>query len=279
MAVVIYSNGIVEEMIPLENTFSDKELIQSFEMYTSLSSYRLEEIPNCWCLWGYIDNPPENEFNKLASEIVEQDVYSHLIFIHDSELHPDLGLTDKIIYKLYKQFTEDVTIFMHNLMNDITEQHKQEYEESDQTSMIFLSALGHTKDKRVMFAFNPNEQHENFYVDDGWEKFVVNIHKYLKENFDKEPIEENKPFVIFSDSKTIVIVEDKNVDQVIDDMLSYFMKKEKYEICSEITEIKNKWYILKTLPSQGMIDPPETLDSSIGEKKKRKKPPPKNLDD
>ena len=34
MALVIYSNGIVEEMLPVDNTFSDDELTQSFANYT-----------------------------------------------------------------------------------------------------------------------------------------------------------------------------------------------------------------------------------------------------
>ena len=88
MALVIYSTGIVEEMVALENTFSDRELVKTFDEYTSLESYRLPDVPNTWCLWGEMDDPPELEFNKIGSEVVETDIYSHLIFIHDSEIDP-----------------------------------------------------------------------------------------------------------------------------------------------------------------------------------------------
>ena len=57
--------------------------------------------------------------------------------------------------------------------------------------MIFLSALGYTKDKRTLLAFNPNEQHEDFDLDGGWENFSIKIFEYLVSSFDLEPVEEN----------------------------------------------------------------------------------------
>lgn len=279
MALVIYSNGIIEESVSIENTFSDNELVQSFVDYPEIRTHRLEEIPNCWCIWGHIDDPPANEFNKLASEIVDQDVHSHLIFVHDSEINLNWAITDKILYRSYKEFTESVGLYINEMIQHIATENRQEIEEAGvNPSMIFLTTMGHTQDKRVLFAFNPEEQTENFYADGGWDQFSGKIYEYINEFFYKEPIEENKPFIIFSDSKTIVIIEDKHVDAVIEKLIKTFQNKEKYEICSKISEIKNQWYLRKTLPQ---ITP---IDASIGKKpeppnKKRGRPPKKKDDE
>jgi len=270
MALVIYSNGILEEYLPVEDTFTDEELVKSFYDYSSIESFRFPEIVNSWCVWGHMDNPLEHEYNKIASEIVDGDVYSHIMIIHDSELNPSWKVTDDILYHPYKKFMEDLAIYISELLAELTQQTQTEIPDSEKSSMIFLTTMGHTKDKRVMFAFNPNEQHENFYIGGGFSTFAAKIYDYLIENFDKEPIEENKPFVIYSDSKTIVIIEDKDVEQVIGDMLEDFTKKEKYEACIQIKDIKNKWYALKTIPK----DLP-TVDLP----KKRRGRPPKNKAD
>lgn len=280
MALVIYSNGIVEEMVPVESTFTDEELVKSFTNYPEIKTHRLEEIPNCWCVWGHIDDPPIHEFSKLASEVVDTDVYSHLIFLHDSELNMDWTVTDKIIYRSYKEFTDDLGKFINEMVQHIATETRREIEQADgNPSMIFLTALGHTQDKRVLFAFNPHEQNETFYDAGGWDKFGEKIYEYVSGHFYDEPIEENKPFVIFSDMKTIVIVEDKHVDEVIEKIIKNFEALENYEACSNISEIKDQWYLRKTIPN---IFP---LDASIGKnqtkakiedpKKKRGRPPKK----
>jgi len=269
MALVIYSNGIAEEMLPLNDTFTDDELVGSFNMYESIKSHRLSEIPNCWCVWGFISNPPEHEFNKLASEIADEDVHSHLIFVHDSELNMNWGITDSILYKSYSTFMKQVGDYIKEMVKYIANEVEKEYENADTTSMIFLRAVGHTADKRVLYVFNPDEQSENFYVD-GWDKFSFKIYVYLKENFDKEPVEENKPFVIYSDSKTIVIVEDKYVNEVVGSVLQFFERVENYEACSYISSVRERWYTRKTLPDN-------VMDPSIGPIKKKRGRPPKDV--
>jgi DNA-directed RNA polymerase beta subunit len=254
LALIIYSNGIIEEMIPEGNEFTDNELTLTFSDYEYIHTSRLNEVPNTWCIWGEIENPPPNEFNKLATEAIDFEIYSHVIFVHDSEINPSWKLTDNIIYKSYSEWLTMVGDFVNEMTQNIALEHRQEMQESEQSaSMIFLSTLGHTKDKRVLFGFNPNEQNDNFYKDNGgWDKFSDKIYEYLVENFDKEPVEENKPFVIFSDAKTIVIIEDQYVDDVINKLLVHFERKEKYEVCKFISEVKDKWYKRKTLPT---IDP------------------------
>lgn len=269
MSLLIYSNGIVEEYLAQGNTFTEHELVELFNQYPRIQSFRLPEVPNAWCLWGVIDDPPQQEYNPLATEMTGTKTFSHLLIIHDSELNPNWNTTDNIIYKSYSEFLQELGEFINEMTQQIAEESQREMEESEQSSsMIFLTTMGHTKDKRVLFSFNPNEQNDNFYLDGAWEKFAVKIYEYLQENFDKEPVEENKPFVIYSDTKTIVIIEDKHVDQVISTMLSTFEARENYEGCKFITETKAKWYKRMTLPGKPNV---EIRDSSTG--------PDLNLDD
>jgi nitrogen regulatory protein PII len=270
MALVIYSNGIFEEYLPVEDTFNDQELVDMFKDYNEIRSFRLSEIPNCWLVWGEMDDPPDNEYSKLASEIVDEDVFSHVMFIHDSEINRNWNLTDDILYKSYSVFIQQVREYTKGLVEYIAHETQKEYEEAGTTSMIFLRAVGFTEDKRVLYMFNPDEQHEGFYVD-GWNKFSIKIYEYLKDNFYKEPIEENKPLVIYADTKVIVIVEDEKVNDVISHVLQEFEKKENYEACSFISQVRDKWYERKTIPK-------EVLDPSIGPPKRRRGRPPKKKD-
>jgi len=271
--LIIYSNGIVEEIVPIEDTFSYRELVKTFDDYSFLESYRLPDVPNTWCLWGEIDNPPENEFNKIGSEVVEKDIFSHLIFIHDSELDFEWNVRDDILQKSYRQWMEELGHYTNNLIETISRERQAEIAKNDQTSMIFLTTLGHTADKRVLFAFDPTTQAENFY-ENGFETFELKIYEYLEANFYKEPIEESKPFVIFADSKTIVIVENQHMDEFISQLLKVFEKREEYEICVAIADLKKAWDEYLKIPESIKT---KNLDPSTGtEIKKRRGRPPTN---
>jgi len=261
MALVLYSNGIIEELVSSEDTFTDNELISVFENYKSLKSIRLGDIKNTWCLWGEIDNPPDIEFNKLATTIVEKDVNSHLVFLHDSEINESWNLTDDSIQS-YVEFKEEIGHFINMMFDEISETVEDDLQQSESTSMIFLTAMGHTQDKRVLFAFNPNEQRENFYLDNSFEIFASKIYEYLTNNFYKEPTEKNKPFVIFADAKTIVIVENKWLNDFVDRLIKIFTIREQYENCTFITKIKKDW-----------DNNLNCIDSSMGIKKRRGRPP------
>lgn len=270
MGLTIYSNGIFEEYLPSEETFNEAELANMFDDYEEIQSFRLPEIPNCWIIWGYMDNPPENEYNTIASEIIGEKVYSHMIFLHDSELNQNWGVTDNILYKSYEDFISIVGEYIRGLVEHIAINAQQQYEEEGSNSMVFLRVVGHTKDKRVLYQFDPDEQHETFYTD-VWGRFAKQILKYLKDNFNKEPIEKNKPLVIFADSKVIVVVDDKKVNNVISRLLKEFEEKENYEACSFISDVKDKWYERKTILKQN-------IDPSTGKIKRRRGRPPKRKD-
>jgi len=256
-------------MVPLEDTFSMRELVKTFNNYTSLESFRLPNVPNTWCLWGEIDNPPENEFSRIGSEVVEGDIYSHIIFIHDSEINPDWNATDDKLQKSYREWMEELAHYTNKLVEIIAKE-SQKIVEGERTSMIFLTTMGHTSDKRVLFAFNPNEQADDFY-ERGWESFALKIWEYLEANFYKEPVEESKPFVIFADSKTIVIVENRHMNEFIKQLSVIFEKREEYETCKNIADLKATWDGYLKIP--GSI---KTIDSSSGTLRKKRGRPPKN---
>ena len=231
-------------MYPKDKVYTDDELSKTFKDYKFVSSFRLPEVPNTWCLWGEIEEPVDIEFNRICSDMVDYDVYSHIILIHDSEIDPSWNLTDDIQYKTYPKWLEQMGEFIHEKTHIIAEENARDIEASESinpTSMIFLTTMGYTEDKRVLLSFNPTEQNDNFYIDGGWEQLSQKIYDYVRENFDKEPIEENKPFVIFADTKTIVIIENKHIDEVIDRMIESFKDKEKYENCKYLGELKKEW--------------------------------------
>jgi hypothetical protein len=277
MSVVCYSNGIVEEFRPLEFTFTEDELLKAFSNYRMLKSIRIQEIPNTWLLWGIMDNPPELEYNKLGDEILNEEVFSHIVFIHDSEIDPSWKATDDVLYKSYEEFTQDVKQYLEFISEELVKKNQEQMSEADAASMIFLITMGHTKDKRVLFAFKPDEQSDMFYMDGSFDKFAYRMLEFLKLNFDPDP---NKPFVVFADTKTVVIVEDRYVQDLLDKMLNIFKLKERYELCSKVAEIKESWRITHTAnvmdPSSAYIELP--IDASIADiiKKNNRKRKPKN---
>jgi len=275
MSLIIYSNGIVEEFLPLEDIFSHRELVKSFDDYNMLETYRLSDVPNTWCLWGDTENPPENEWNKIASEIVSEPIHSHLILIHDSELDREWDATDQILQKSYTDWMEDLALFTNEVVENISRERQANLSERDKTSMIFLTTMGHTADKRVLFGFDPDIQAEDFYSSGAFDTFATKIYEYLDNNFYLEPIEESKPFVIFADGKTIVIVENQHMDKFTQHLLSVYEKREDYEICKKITDIKNDWDNYFKIPEKIEV----FKDASIGPPKKKRGRPPKNKTD
>ena len=230
--ILLYSNGIVEELKPIEHTFSEDELLRLFDGYHMLKSKRLSEVPNVWCLWGVMENPPNNEFHKIGSEINHEYIFSHIVFIHDTEIDLDWNIVDTPIYFSYDEFIENIKIFIDVIAGRIYERDRK----SMAASMIFLVPIGQTDDKRVLYGFNPHEQSDTFFSDGSFNIFADKIYDYLNENFELE-----KPFKIFADSKNIVVVEDLMFGDVIDEMIKIYEPDEKYEKCSKLAEIKKVW--------------------------------------
>lgn len=268
MAIILYSNGIIEDFDAEGVEFTDEELVKTFENYAHLRSFRLDEVPNTWCLWGEMNNPPPNEYNAIGSEIVDADIYSHLIIIHDSELNPNWDMKDTIIYKSYDEFIDEINAHINKMVEIVAEFNKQNAPK-DSTAMIFLTPIGQTPKKQVLFSFNPNEQNDNFFKNGNFDIFASKIYEYLTENFTIKDLDADMPFIIFSDNKTMVMVQNEHFDIFIDKLIHVYQKQEQYEICTTINNIKKQWHkYLKNNSEVASISEEKT-------KKRRGRPPKK----
>jgi len=256
MAICLYSNGIVEEFKPAKLTFTENELIKSFGEYKTIKSKRLIEVPNGWCVWGEMENPDPIEFNRICTDILEVYVFSHVIFIHDSELDPKWKLND-MIYKNYVDFTSDISIFIEEMSTKIVEEIDEMQAQGKNQNMIYLTTAGKIKDKLVIYMFNPAEQSDDFYKDGSFSNFSDNITEYLKKHFKL-----NEPLTIFSDKKIIINVEKDNVQDLFAKMLKHFEVKEHYETCAELSHLFDDWttYINNMPPKKKRGRPKKNVD-------------------
>jgi hypothetical protein len=243
MAVILYNNGIVEEIKPNNFTFTEKEILKLFENYKNVRSRRLIEVPNAWCLWGEMEHPEAIDFNKLATDIVEIHVFSHLIVIHDSEIDPDWNMTD-ILNKNYVEFRDDLAEFVDSIAQRIID----EAESREETPSIYLTTSGLTKDKHVVYMFDPNEQSPDFYDNGSFDNFSEKIFEYFQENFKLKD-----HLTIFADKKIIINVDKENVPIFFNKIIKSFENKEDYEICHELNSIYKNWssYVSKDKKKRG----------------------------
>jgi len=235
MAIVLYSNGIVEEFKPMELIFNEDELIKSFGDYKNIRSKRVVELANTWCIWGEMENPDPIEFNRICTDILEIYVFSHVMFIHDSELDPSWQISD-MIYKSYTDFKTDLNLFIEEMSQRIIDEADQMQADGSVNNMIFLTQAGQTKDKHVVYMFNPLEQSEGFYNDDSFSNFTDKVVDYLQNK-----IKLSEDLTIFADTKIIIAVEKDHVPKLFKQMLTNFEQKEDYETCSILTTMFNNW--------------------------------------
>jgi hypothetical protein len=104
MAIIQYSNGIIEDVKADDLVFTDDEILRLLDGFTSMRTYRLVEVPNTWCVWGENEEDEESEFNNIGTGIVDEPVFSPLLIIHDTELDPSWNLNDSVILHSYKEF-------------------------------------------------------------------------------------------------------------------------------------------------------------------------------
>ena len=68
--IILYGNGLTEEMLPKEHTFSDQEILDLFKEFDSMQTQRLDEVPNTWCVWGEMKNPQRDVPKALISSAI-----------------------------------------------------------------------------------------------------------------------------------------------------------------------------------------------------------------
>lgn len=237
MAYLLYSNGIIEECKPKNLVFTEEELLNLFTEFSEIKSSRLITVLNTWCIYGSSLNPEPIDFNRIASDIIQTAIYSHTLYVHDSELDPNWNVTDNILYKGYDEFSIDIKREIDKTANNVFKeiQISNEYEETTNILPGFIP-LGATEDKRILFGFDPKDQLEEFYENEEFYIFSQKVYKYISENK-----QEKEPFTIYSDKKAQVIVDSSNVKTFLNLMLEKFKSKEEYEICTNISKMIKRW--------------------------------------
>lgn len=238
MSVLLYNNGIIEQYKPKDFTFSEDELIHLFSEFNEIKTFRLTNILNTWCIYGSASpNPDPTEFNRIASEIIKELIYSHVLFVHDSELDPKWKVSDSILYKGYNEFMVEITKLIDSTANNILQEFQsQEGYENAPNYLPQLISIGTTDDKRILFGFNPNEQTKEFYEHEEFYIFLQKVFNFLTKNKQKK-----EPFTIYEDKKAIIVIDTDNVKTFLTSMLEKFKSKEEYEICTKIAQMIDAW--------------------------------------
>lgn len=237
MAIILYSSGVTETYESQGYTFSDQEILSIFESFAKIRTSRLYEVPNTWCVWGENLADDNDEFNKLGSDIIQENVFSPLLFIHDTEIDPAWMMTDEVILKGYEDFKIDLLLYFDEIAeNVLRETQKLRELEGTANNLLILTTIGPTEDKRVLFEFDPNRQSEEFYEEEYFNKFSNRVTTFLEQSY-----KDGDTFVVFADSKSVIAVADDNVEILMNRIIKHFENHEKYEICSKLTKILEKW--------------------------------------
>lgn len=236
MGVVVYSNGITEDYKPGKLVFTEEELVTLFTEFPDIKTVRIPVILNTWCIFGAGLNDPM-EFNRIVSDIVKEGVFSHALFVHDSEINPQWNATDTVLYKGYSEFIGTMKRTIDEVAGNIVNEFVATAEYEDKVDHLpQLETLGATPDKRILFLYNPDEQTKSFYTNDEFSKFSQKVYDYIIAN---RQIKE--PFTLYADKKAVIIVQHGKVETFLSSILEDFKKREEYEICTNITKMMDEW--------------------------------------
>lgn len=262
MAVILYSNGLTEELSPKEHTFSDQEILNLFVEFDNMKTQRLDEVPNTWCVWGEFKNPVADDYNKLGSDVLQLHCYSHVVFLHDTEVNPSWNLSESIIHHGYADFKKTLLLFLDDVARQTLEEIAQARQQQGTPSLMSLVQVAISIDKRVIFSLDPDGQPPDFYGKENFPGFAEKCYNFLKVNY-----KDGDVFAIFADKKMIIVLTDDKVKTFIDRLIKVYQDKEDYLKCAELNEIYKKWSAYKA----SKVPPPE--------KKKRGRPPTKKKDE
>lgn len=235
MSLVIYENGIVENYVPKKHTFTDDELLYIFKENDYIHSIRLLEIPNVWVIWGEDEKKNEDNIASVASNMLGEAVYTPIMVIHDSEIDPEWNLTDDVLYTSYQEFHEQIIMLVNDISKHIIEETKRMREiDGSNNANIYLTNEGISKDKRVIFGFDPTKQTTDFYKDTYFGPFANKVFNYLSK---KKTLKDSGEYVGFSDNKIIIKLKKEHIKKFMDKLIMFFNKKEEYEKCKLLSDI------------------------------------------
>jgi hypothetical protein len=262
--IILYSNGLTEELSPINLTFTDDEILNLLNGFDSIKSKRLSEIPNTWCLWGEYDEPNSEDYNQLGSDVLEYHCYSPVLFMHDTEVDPSWNLADSIIQFGYSEFKGFLISFLDEIAIETLDTIRKTREEKGTPPLIAIEQIGISTDKRIIFSFDPNKQPPEFFDKVTFWDFAQRSYKFLKTNY-----KEGDYFSIFADKKMIMVLYDHNVIHYIDKLISIFQEKEDYIACSELKKIQKSWTEYKDKNPSPKKNAKESKESSIPKKRGR----------
>jgi hypothetical protein len=235
MAILLYNNGVIEEFKCENLTFTDSEIIEIFDDFELIKSIRFLQLADTWCVWGENKKQKEQEYNRLATGVLGINIFSPLLFLHDTEIDPQWNLTNTPILKNYDKFKFELYQIFDKMAEEILNESNENNKEYNENTKIFLIPIGPTEDRRMLFEFNPHLQPESFYQPLFFNKFADRVFGYIKTHYKKNP------FLVYADNKIMMMITNDNVECLLNQLTSSFEKKEQYEICSEIKKVKEYW--------------------------------------
>lgn len=239
MGVILYANGLTEEIRPKESVFTDKELLVYFNKFDKIKTYRIFEVPNTWCIWGEYNNIKgrEDEFNRLGSGIVDNKCYSPIIFLHDTEIDESWNLTDNVIYKSYDEFKREFLSFLDAIAIDILREAEiLRREMGESPNFMRLEQIGVSSDKRIIFSFDFKKQNEEFFHPENIREFAKKVHEFLNKNY-----KDGEVFAVYADKNMILTLKDSQVGIFLNKIMSIFETMEEYEKCETIKKVYERW--------------------------------------
>lgn len=235
MALILYPSGILKNFKSNNLMFSDKEILDIFKNFNKIRTKRLFEVPNTWIVWANAMTSDEDSFSNIGSSIIEEDVFSPILFIHDTEMDPSWLLSDDPILYPYEIFDQDLKQFVDDVARSIIEENIQE---SDNKKMIMLTTVGSTSDNRVLFDLYTENQSEEFYK--------INFGEFAKKTIQFLLDKQDKAFgdlgvIVFEDKKIVIRVRHDDFDFLLTKLNEYSEKYEEYEWCIFIKYFKEVW--------------------------------------
>ena len=159
------------------------------------------------------------------------------MFIHDTELDPSWMLTDSVILKGYEDFRVELLQFFDDIAeNVIKESERVREQQGIPQNLVFLTTIGPTEDKRVMFEFDPHAQSNEFWEEQYFGEFSNKVLEFIKQFYKHADV-----FILFTDKKSVIVVADENVPFIINKIIEHFKKNERYEDCDTLSKVLRRW--------------------------------------